>query len=291
MHPNKRTFEDEDRLESRSRIKKPKKSAPILEEIINSPGLQHITEEIFLNLDFNGIMTCQLVNNSCKYIVDKPMFWLKKWKLRGLSDENHRDWVNAIQITKNTTVEKNVQAYIQMVIKSGHFLDIPCYINSKVVSEFSNELSFHKPLEEKDAGIFQLSALLNIQYIIYRGYLIQIAASKNQLNLIKVLVPLFDYPNAYHYSIHAAAITGHADVIKYLAPLSKNPNAPDTMGKTPIYLAAKYGHLECIKALAPLCKNPNTPLFANPESSAEIQVAEKNGHDEIKSYLQSFLKD
>ena len=87
-------------------------------------------------------------------------------------------------------------------------------------------------------------------------------------------------------------MNGHADVIKYLAPLTKNPNAQDSMGRTPIYLAAQNGHLECIKVLAPLCKNPNTPLFVKPdESSAQtpIQAAEMNGHDEIKSFLQSFL--
>ena len=76
MHPNKRPFEDEARLESQS--SKKIKSAPMLEEIINSPGLQHIAEEIFWNLDFNGIMTCKSLNISCKDIVNKPMFWLKK---------------------------------------------------------------------------------------------------------------------------------------------------------------------------------------------------------------------
>ena len=84
-----RPFEDEARLESRS-SKKPK-SAAILEKIINSPGLQHIAEEIILNLDYNDIRTCKLVNSSCKDIVNKPMFWLKKWKSRGLSKENYKD--------------------------------------------------------------------------------------------------------------------------------------------------------------------------------------------------------
>ena len=50
--------------------------------------------------------------------------------------------------------------------------------------------------------------------------------------------------------------------------------------------------LECIKFLAPLCENPNTPLFEKPALFAEtpIQAAEKNGYDEIKSFLQSLLK-
>ena len=96
----------------------PKPKLPsIMEEIINSPGLQHIAEEIFLNLDFKGIMTCKLINDSCKEIVDNPMFWLKKWKLSGrLSNENHKNWVKAIQITKNTSLEKNVLAYMKRII-------------------------------------------------------------------------------------------------------------------------------------------------------------------------------
>ena len=225
MYLNKRPFEDEARLESQS--SKKIKSAPMLEEIINSPGLQHIAEEIFLNLDFNGIMTCKLVNISCKDIVDKPMFWLKKWKLRGLSNENYKDWINAIKITKNTTLEKNVDAYIKKVIKVGHFVDAPCYIDSKIVSEFSNEFSFlQTSFNEKNAGILQLAAVENIKQI--------------------------------NFEIH---------------------------------FAAQNGHLECIKVLAPLCENPNTPLLKAIflEGKTPIQAAEKNGHDEIKKFLQSFL--
>ena len=325
MHSNKRQFEKDERLESRS-SKKLKKLAPILEEIINSPGLQHIAEEIFLNLDFNGIMTCKLVNDSCKDIVDKRIFWLKKWKMRGLSNENYKDWVNAIQMTKNITLEKNIHAYIKMVIEIGHFVDVPCYIDSKIILEFSNESSFWKAFIENNAGILQLLAVEYIKDINEERFLkavdknkldvikvlapllqypnpsvkkfggitpISVAASRGHLNLIKFLVPLTQNPNLLiGIPIHAAAMNGHADVIKYLAPLTKNPNAQDSMGRTPIYLAAQNGHLECIKVLAPLCKNPNTPLFVKPdESSAQtpIQAAEMNGHDEIKSFLQSFL--
>ena len=327
MHSNKRPLEEEARLESRS-SKKPK-SAPILEEIINSPGLQHIAEEIILNLDYNDIMTCKLVNNSCKDIVNKPMFWLKKWKSRGLSKENYKDWVNAIQIannrttkwSRNRTLEKNIQAYIEMIIEIGHFVDVPCFIDSKIISEFSYESSFWKAFIENNAGILQLLAVEYIKDINEERFLK--AVDKNKLDVIKVLAPLLQYPNPSvkkfggvtpisvaairgHLNvikflaplnqnpnslpIHAAALNGHADVIKYLAPLTKNPNAQDCIGRTPIYLAAWFGHLECIKFLAPLCENPNTPLFASPESSAEtpIQVAEKKGHDEIKTYLQSF---
>ena len=123
MNPNKRPRKDGASLESRP--SKKQKSVPILEEIINNPGLQHIAEEIFLNLDFKSIMACKLASDSCKEIVDNPMFWLKKWKLSGrLSNENHKNWVKAIQITKNTSLEKNVLAYMKRIIKIGHFVDV-----------------------------------------------------------------------------------------------------------------------------------------------------------------------
>ena len=124
MNPNESSNDDETSLEFQPRMK------PNLEEIINSPGLQHIAEEMFLNLDFKDIMACTQINKSCKEIVENPFFWLKKWRLRGLSKKNHDDWIKAIQITKNTTLEKNVHAYLKIIIKVGHFVDIPCYIDS-----------------------------------------------------------------------------------------------------------------------------------------------------------------
>ena len=94
MNPNKRSNEDEVSMECQPRVKKPK-LAPIsnLEEIINRPGLQHIAEEIFLNLDFRDIMACTEINKSCEEIIENPIFWLKKW--RGLSQKNHEDWIEA----------------------------------------------------------------------------------------------------------------------------------------------------------------------------------------------------
>ena len=299
MHSNKRPLEEEARLESRS-SKKPK-SAPILEEIINSPGLQHIAEEIILNLDYNDIMTCKLVNNSCKNVLNKPMFWLKKWKSRGLSKENYKDWVNAIQIannrttkwSRNGTLEKKIQDYIEMIIKIGHFVDVPCFIDGKIVSEFAYGFSFDQAFKKNNAGILQLLAVNPNASINQEGFYfapIIEAAHHGHLNVIKILAPLTKNPHSptrtIFTAIHAAAREGHADIIKYLAPLTENPNAQETLsGKTPIYLAAIYGNLECIKALVPFGKNINTPLFHTPHTP--IQAAKDNGHDEIARFLQS----
>ena len=75
MNSNKRSQDDKVSLECRP--SKKSKSTPILEEIINSPGLHHIAEEIFLILEIKDIMTCKLVNKSWQDIVENPIFWLK----------------------------------------------------------------------------------------------------------------------------------------------------------------------------------------------------------------------
>ena len=45
--------------------------------ITKSSGLQHIAEEIFLNLDYEKLMLCQKVNEFWKEKLNIAMFWLK----------------------------------------------------------------------------------------------------------------------------------------------------------------------------------------------------------------------
>ena len=59
--------------------------------------------------------------------------------------------------------------------------------------------------------------------------------------------------------IYMAAENGHTEIVKILAPLTDNPNAPDEDGWTPIHRAADNGHIEIVKILVPLTENPNAP--------------------------------
>ena len=60
-----------------------------MEQIINNPGLQHIVENILLNLDFKNIKFCQSVNKTFGEILVNPIFWLKKFRLITKNPELH----------------------------------------------------------------------------------------------------------------------------------------------------------------------------------------------------------
>ena len=84
---------------------------------MKNPGLQHIIENVFLNLDYEDLLACQLINNYCKGIIENPMFWLKKWRMRGLSKKNEKDWAKVIQNTKdNPNEEIDALLYIKLAI-------------------------------------------------------------------------------------------------------------------------------------------------------------------------------
>ena len=57
----------------------------MLELFINSPGLQHIAEKIFQNLDKKSLLKLRLVNSSWKRILDRPMFWYRILKTDGIT--------------------------------------------------------------------------------------------------------------------------------------------------------------------------------------------------------------
>ena len=94
-----------------------------MENIITNPGLQHLAEKIFRNLDVEHLKLCGLINQSSQQILDgpifqDPMFWLKK--LGGLSIENQNDWANVIQSVHNSFKRKYaIISYLRWNLKKG----------------------------------------------------------------------------------------------------------------------------------------------------------------------------
>ena len=129
-----------------------------MENIIQNPGLQPITELILFNLDFASLKMCQLLNNFFKEILEDPLFWLRKWRLQnGLSKKNYDDWIVALQLTKNTNIEVNVKLYLEKVMKMDLVVNVPCFIDSDAVQK-SSEYTFERALDERELGILQILA-------------------------------------------------------------------------------------------------------------------------------------
>ena len=107
-----------------------------MEKIINNSGFQHLAENIFLNLNYEALEECSNINQSCKEILENPLFWLKLFTQRGLSKKNQKDWTRAIQLVKNTDLEKKISSYLKRSSKNQRVIDIPCYINKDTIRKF-----------------------------------------------------------------------------------------------------------------------------------------------------------
>ena len=230
-----------------------------MENIVNNPGFQHLVINIFLNLNYKDLKACQLINQSANEILNDPMFWIRKFIQRGMSKENQKHWIKAIQsVTNSSSKEKSIILYLKWNLKKGGIFDLPCYTSSAVQNDFRTQI-------RKRCGHWKCN---------------------ENTEIIKILAPLTDNPNAPTETgwtpMHGAAYYGHTEIVKILAPLTDNPNAPDKTGWTPIHEAACYGQTEIVKILAPLTNNPNAPnIFEN----TPMHQAALYGHTEIVKIL------
>ena len=219
------------------------------------------------------------------------MFWLKIWKFRrGLSRTNQAGWIQAIQMTRNTNLERNILAYIKRVITIGHFVDVPCYIDDEAIQNSTGIFFFDVAFYERNLGILQLLSAqnfneaepgqMNSPFFIY----LKVAAREGNVDVIKVLAPLIKNPNEFSFPIDTAAIYGYLDIIKFLVPLKKySISAPDFGRSTRIHLAIRYGHKDIVKFLAPLSKDQKDLFGKTP-----IWIAHEIGREDIVKILQSY---
>ena len=97
--PDQIQSKNDDNIQSKSEV------SP-LEKILNNPGLVHLAENIFDNLDYEVIMVCQDINHSSQQILGNPIIWLRKFGQ--LSKENKKDWIKVDQSVNNSEKEKAI---------------------------------------------------------------------------------------------------------------------------------------------------------------------------------------
>ena len=267
-----------------------------MEKILNIPGLLHLAENIFGNLDHEKLEICGQINQSSKEILANPIFWLRKFE--ALSKENHTDWIKVIQSVKNTGEEKYIILYLKWNLKKDRLVDLPCYTNLTVQDDFRKrirESAKNWRSFDEDSEIVQILAPLTENPNARNGSgstPIHWAAQFGHTEIVKILAPLTANPNApdnYKQTpIFHAASNGNKEIVKILAPLTDNPNASDNIKQSPIYWAARNGHTEIVKILAPLTDNPNAP---NTIDETPIYWAARNRHAEIVKILTPFTNN
>ena len=95
-----------------------------METIIKNPGLQHLVEKVFWNLDVEDLRICAHIKQSCKKILQHPIFCLEKFE--HLSKKNQLDWIKAIQSVNSSDMGITIISYLQWNFKKNIMDDIPC---------------------------------------------------------------------------------------------------------------------------------------------------------------------
>ena len=88
-----------------------------LEKILKNPGLQHLAENIFGNLNLKYLKVCRGINQSSKEILANPIFW--KRKLEGSLSQKEKDFIKAIQSEKYLKKYKDIISILQWMLEKS----------------------------------------------------------------------------------------------------------------------------------------------------------------------------
>ena len=77
-----------------------------MERIIHNAWFEGVAKNIFMMLNLKDLTKCRLVSRSLYGFAENQRFWLKKLISRGLSKKNQKNWIAAIDETKDGTTEK-----------------------------------------------------------------------------------------------------------------------------------------------------------------------------------------
>ena len=223
--------------------------------ITRTPGLIHIAEQIFTNLDRKELLQCQKVNEYWAIILRNPWFWYHRMTQNNtlLSEEHQKEWMDFCEKLSKLDLTRDMDPGLNLIYTC---LEKSVTLNRVYWSALSTASTETVKIM---APLFESPNAPNKD----GKTPIYWATRNGSTEIVKILAALTDNPNAPNEygetPIYWATLNGHTEIVKILAPLADNPNASDDNGTTPIHKAACYGHTDIVKILAPLTENPNAP--------------------------------
>ena len=273
LHQKRKRFEilsqgETNRASKRYR-KEPENVENYLEMFIENPGLQHLAENIFLNLNYKDLKSCHLINRGSKVFFDNSRFWIKKFVQKGLSKQNEINWINAIQITKHTNYQRHVLLYLKKVLSKKKIVDFPCFIDKHSLRQVRINGNKSKSMISRNNDDYNSCWIQICWNPLDQGYLhnfLRLAVGRDHLKVTKALIPLIDNPNAPD-------------------PLfSQYDTEEHEWRTTTFHLASEKNNLEIMKFLVPFADNLNVTNLQISITSARIY-----GHHNVVKYLESFM--
>ena len=164
-----------------------------MEKILNNPGLQHLAEKVFSNLE-----VCAMINQLSKQILENPIFWLKKFVSRGMSKKNETEWAKAIKSAKKYNKKKQILSYMKWhLMTPQEKVDFPFrpISNSVVQKKFMKQI--YEAVKDENTEIVRILAPLTKSNKASKNYehdSINLAISKGHTEIIKILAPLINLP-------------------------------------------------------------------------------------------------
>ena len=99
-----------------------------MENLLNNPGLQHLAENIFLNLNYEKLKICQMINQTSYQILNgNPIFWIKFIR-RKLSEENQKYLISTFTsfLFMNFDASTNhIVSYLRWNLENKNLFSLP----------------------------------------------------------------------------------------------------------------------------------------------------------------------
>ena len=268
--------------------------------ITKSPGLFHLCEKVFLELDYYNLLKCEDVNPQWRnilrasdrpkssLILKNPWFWLKKCSEMDLLPPNIKDeWIKVMQNLENP---KFTIHYLKKIyeLRLGHLILNLRFICSPFYMGMFQNLCKRKRKYSCSFTAWNCCKISKSEATEKNPEI----ASKD-LELVKTYLEFVDssivdkqIPQTLNTPIDVCVLNKEVELMRILARYSNNLNTPNERGQVPLVEACFFGFLEIAKILAPLTRDPLSPTSKSclvPSSKRQMLYIENNYNRRIIS--------
>ena len=268
--------------------------------ITKSPGLFHLCEKVFLELDYYNLLKCEDVNPQWRnilrasdrpkssLILKNPWFWLKKCSEMDFLPPNIKDeWIKVMQNLENPKftihyLKKIYELRLGHLILNLRFICSPFYMGMfqnlcKRKRKYSCSFTAWNCCKiSKSEATEKNPEIASKDLELVKTYLEFVDSSIVDKWITKAIQSPIDFCLSYR----------EVKLMRIFARYSNNLNTPRENGWVPLKKACFFGYLEIAKILAPLTRDPLSPTSKSclvPSSKRQMLYIEYNYNRRIIS--------